>query len=78
MWAFVAHVGTGELRIQLRSARPATLEAAINLASELELIRELERSQTTSELKVRGVSNNNPNDTKWLIAWNGRELAPGS
>ncbi|KAL0153018.1 hypothetical protein M9458_051617, partial [Cirrhinus mrigala] len=36
---FIAHVGTGELRIQLRSARPTTLEAAINLAFELELIR---------------------------------------
>lgn len=64
---FIAHVGTGELRIQLRSARPATLEAAINLASELELIRELERSQITPEMKVRGVSNNNPNDTQMAI-----------
>lgn len=64
---FIAHVGTGELRIQLRSARPATLEAAINLASELELIRELERSQITSEARVRGVSNTTSNDVQMTI-----------
>lgn len=64
---FIAHVGTGELRIQLRSARPATLEAAINLASELELIRELECSQGTPEARVRGVSNTTSNDVQMTV-----------
>lgn len=35
---FVAHVGSGDMRIHLSSAKPTTLESAINLASELELI----------------------------------------
>lgn len=50
------HVGTGE---QLHSARPSTLEAAINLASELELIRELEHSQTRPVARVHGVFTSN-------------------
>ncbi|XP_029914978.1 uncharacterized protein LOC115364535 [Myripristis murdjan] len=53
---FITHVGSGDLRISLRSAKPATLEAAINLASELELIRGLENSHLTQDAKVRGVS----------------------
>lgn len=57
---FVAHVGVGELRIQLRSAKPATLEAAINLASELELIRDMEQGQTANKAKICGVSSSSP------------------
>lgn len=37
---FMANVGSGELRIQLQSAKPLTLEDAINIATELEIIRE--------------------------------------
>lgn len=54
---FIAHVGTGETRIQLRSAKPATLESAVNLASELELIRGLELNTAQTSAKVCGVSN---------------------
>nr|XP_014341586.1 PREDICTED: uncharacterized protein LOC106702805 [Latimeria chalumnae] len=43
---FIAQVGSGELRIQLRSAKPKTLEEAINLASELDQIHELERKDS--------------------------------
>lgn len=56
---FVAHVGNGDMRIHLRSAKPATLESAINLASELELIRNLEHTQCL-DTKVRGLSTQNP------------------
>lgn len=52
---FVTHVGNGDLRVSLRSAKPATLEDAINLAAELELIRGLERGCTVADAKVRGV-----------------------
>lgn len=34
---FVEHVGSGDLRIHLRSQKPDTLEQAINIAAELEL-----------------------------------------
>lgn len=64
---FIAYIEVGELRIQLRSARPTTLEAAINLATELELIRELERSNITPDAKVRGVSDNKPDDRQLAI-----------
>lgn len=60
---FVAHVGSGDMRIHLRSAKPATLEGAINLASELELIRNLEHTQC-SDSKVRGLSVQNSSDNK--------------
>lgn len=53
---FITHVGSGDLRIGLRSAKPVTLEAAINLASELELIRGLENSHLAQDAKVRGIS----------------------
>lgn len=49
---FVAHVGSGDLRVTLRSAKPSTLESAINLASELELIRSLEHSHLAPDAKV--------------------------
>ena len=49
--------GAGELRIQLRSAKPVMLEAAITLVSELELIRDLEHSQMgAADAKICGVS----------------------
>ncbi|KAG7999487.1 hypothetical protein GBF38_000196 [Nibea albiflora] len=50
-----AQVSSGDLRISLRSAKPATLETAINLASELELIRGLENN-LVQDAKVRGIS----------------------
>ena len=52
---FIEHVGKGDLRVNLRSAKPATLEEAINLASELELIRSLEHTHLTTDTQVRGV-----------------------
>lgn len=64
---FIAYIGVGELRIQLRSARPTSLEAAINLVTELELIRELERSNIATDAKVRGVSDNKPDDRQLAI-----------
>lgn len=51
---FIEHVGNGDLRINLRSAKPSTLENAINLAAELELIRSLEHNQVP-DTRVRGV-----------------------
>lgn len=64
---FVAHVGVGELRIQLRSAKPTTLEAAINLASELELIRDLEHSQITTNAKICGVLSSSPDPQMTIL-----------
>lgn len=52
---FIEHVGNGDLRVNLRSAKPPTLEGAINLASELELIRSLEHNQVPTDARVRGV-----------------------
>lgn len=46
------------MRIHLRSAKPATLESAINLASELELIRNLEHRHC-SDSKVHDLSAQN-------------------
>lgn len=57
---FMANVGSGELRIQLRSAKPPTLEDAISVATELELIRDLERTELKVESKVMGVSGRPP------------------
>lgn len=55
---FIMHVGSGELRIQLRSAKPRNLEEAINLASEIELIRGLENSTIVppSEFAIQTVN----------------------
>lgn len=53
---FVVHVGSGELRIQLRSAKPSTLEDAINLASEITPIRRLEGYSGAPVAQVCGVS----------------------
>lgn len=52
---FIANVGNGDLRVSLRSAKPTSLEDAINLAAELELIRGLESSCLAPDAKVRGV-----------------------
>lgn len=56
---FIAHIGCADTRIHLRSVKPATLEGAINLASELELIRNLERNTALPNAKVCGVVNEN-------------------
>lgn len=61
---FIAYVGSGDLRISLRSAKPATLETAINLASELELIRGLENSHLVQDAKVRGISEHKAKDNE--------------
>ena len=61
---FIAHVGNGDLRINLRSAKPATLEEAINLAAELELIRGLEGGASMTDTKVRGVVDKSTSDEK--------------
>lgn len=45
---FITHVGSGYLHVSLCSAKPVTLETAINLASELELIRGLENMDVGS------------------------------
>lgn len=50
---FIAHVGNGETRIRLRSVKPITLEEAINIASEYELIQGLEQCTITSDARVR-------------------------
>uniref|UniRef100_A0A1A7XWF2 CCHC-type domain-containing protein n=2 Tax=Iconisemion striatum TaxID=60296 RepID=A0A1A7XWF2_9TELE len=60
---FVAHVGNGDLRVSLRSAKPETLEAAINLAAELELIKGLETS-SLSDAKVRGIAEKGAGDER--------------
>jgi len=52
---FIAHVGNGETRIQLRSIKPITLEEAINIASEFELIQGLEKCTITPDARVRGL-----------------------
>lgn len=59
---FVEHVGSGDLRIHLRSQKPGTLEAAINIAAELELIKSLEITQINHDTKVRAVSEKSPSD----------------
>lgn len=61
---FITHVGNGELRVSLRSAKPRTLEEAINLAAELELIRSLESSCLASDAKVRGVVEKSASDER--------------
>lgn len=53
---FILHVASGTFRINLRAAKPKTLEEAIDLSSEMELLRNLEQTQFTPESKVMGVS----------------------
>lgn len=55
---FITHFATGDFRVGLRSAKPKTLESAITLAAEMELLKNLEGVQanvTLGEAKVRGV-----------------------
>ena len=55
---FILHLATGDFRVSLRAAKPRTLEEAIDLSSEMELLRNLELSHhVTPEAKVMGVSN---------------------
>ena len=61
---FIANVGSGDLRVSLRSAKPPTLEAAITLAAELELIRGLEGGSMALDAKVRGVAEKPAHDEK--------------
>ena len=39
---FIARIGNGDVRVQLRCNKPKTLEDAINFAAELEQVRQLE------------------------------------
>lgn len=59
---FITHFATGDFRLNLCSAKPATLEAAISLASEMELLRTLEQSSATPDTKVRGVIERSKSD----------------
>uniref|UniRef100_A0A1A8HS45 Uncharacterized protein n=1 Tax=Nothobranchius kuhntae TaxID=321403 RepID=A0A1A8HS45_NOTKU len=60
---FIAHVGNGDLRVSLRSAKPASLEAAINLAVELELIKGLKTS-SLFDARVRGITEKDADDER--------------
>lgn len=55
---FLTHFATGDFRISLRRAKPDTLEDAIDLASELELLRNMEQTHLMPDAKVRGVVEN--------------------
>ena len=57
-------MGSGDLRISLRSAKPATLETAFNLASELGLIRGLENSHLAQDATVRGLLEHKAKDNE--------------
>lgn len=52
---FITHFTQGDFRIGLRAAKPKTLEAAIHLAAEMELLRALEQTHSAPNAKVRGV-----------------------
>lgn len=49
---YIAKIGSGDIRMQLRSAKPINLEAAIELASELEQIKTLKKKETVAVLNV--------------------------
>ena len=53
---FILHFATGDFRVNLRAAKPKTLEEAINLSSEMELLRSLEKTYLAPESRVMGVS----------------------
>lgn len=53
---FILHFATGDFRVSLRGAKPKTLEDAIDLSSEMELLRDLEQTYVTPEARVRGVA----------------------
>ncbi|KAL2087309.1 hypothetical protein ACEWY4_018368 [Coilia grayii] len=52
---FLTHFATGDFRITLRRAKPNTLEEAIDLAAEIELLKNLEQNHLIGDAKVRGV-----------------------
>lgn len=54
--------------MQLRTAKPLTLDQAINLASELEFIRSLEHAHLSPDGKVRGVSDIQPTNNSQMEA----------
>lgn len=64
---FVEHVGRGDLRVHLRSQKPNTLEEAINIAAELELIKNLENTQINPDSKVRAVTDKPPSDKQMEV-----------
>lgn len=49
---YIAKIGNGDIRMQLRSAKPRDLETAIEIASELEQIRALEKRETATVLNM--------------------------
>ena len=49
---YIAKIGSGDIRMQLRSAKPVNLEAAIELASELEQIKTLEKKEIVAALNM--------------------------
>lgn len=50
---FVTHFTAGDFWISLRAAKPKTLESAIHLAVEMELLRNLEQTRTVPDARVR-------------------------
>lgn len=52
---FITHVGCRILHVTPRSAKPATLAAAINLTAELELIRGLRNGHLAKDGNVWGL-----------------------
>lgn len=49
---FIAKIGSGDIRMQLRNAKPSTLDAAMDLASEFEHIKALEKKETVAALNM--------------------------
>ena len=49
---FIAKIRSGDVRIQLRSAKPANLDPALDLASEFEQIKVLEKKETVAALNM--------------------------
>ena len=49
---FIAKIGSGDVRIQLRSAKTESLENAMDLASDLEQMKALERKETVAALNM--------------------------
>ena len=64
---FIEHVGNGDLRISLRTAKPQTLEGAINLAAELELIRSLEQTRLHTDTQVRAIEKSSPSEDQMKV-----------
>lgn len=65
---FLTHFVAGDFRVSLRRAKPKTLDDAIDLASEIELLKNLEQTHMTSDAKVRGVVEHKPkNDEQMAV-----------